>query len=152
MKKALIIGLGLLLGACGNDDDHDEARIQPEARVERNIDFAQVQRGGQIFQQNCAKCHGAQGQGDPNWRQRDASGMFPPPPLNGTAHAWHHPMAVLKEVIRNGSPGGMGRMPAWGDKLSDQEIDDVIAWFQAKWPDEVYEAWYGMNQRAMQQR
>lgn len=150
MKKFIIIGLGLLSGACSNDDKSESA-IQTVAKVERKIDFAQVKRGGMVFQQNCATCHGEGAEGDSNWRHRDASGMFPPPPLNGTAHTWHHPMAVLKEVIRNGSPQGMGRMPAWGSKLSEQEIDDVIAWFQAKWPDEVYEAWYGMNQRAMRQ-
>jgi len=152
MKKVLIIGLGLLMGACSNDDDKSEAPILATAKVERKIDFAQVQRGGKIFQQNCAKCHGAEAEGDPNWRHRDASGMFPPPPLNGSAHTWHHPMVVLKEVITHGSPNGMGRMPAWGGKLSEQDIEDVIVWFQAKWPDEVYEAWYGMNQRAMQQQ
>jgi mono/diheme cytochrome c family protein len=151
MKKLMIIGLGLLISACSNDDNETASQVQPQAKVVRNIDFAQVQRGGKIFQQNCAKCHGAEAEGDPNWRHRDASGMFPPPPLNGTAHTWHHPIAVLKQVITNGSPNGMGRMPAWGGKLSEQEIEDVIAWFQAKWPDEVYGAWYGMNQRAMRQ-
>jgi mono/diheme cytochrome c family protein len=151
IKKIMIIGMGLLLVACSNDDESTEAGIQPQAKVVRNIDFAQVQRGGRIYQQNCAKCHGEQAQGDPNWRHRDADGMFPPPPLNGSAHSWHHPMVVLKQVITNGSPNGMGRMPAWGGKLSEQEIEDVIAWFQAKWPDEVYQAWYSMNQRAMRQ-
>ena len=150
MKRIMIIGLGLFLSACSdNDDTRTASQVQPQVKVVRNTDFAQVQRGGKVFQQNCAKCHGEQAQGDPNWRYRDASGMFPPPPLNGTAHTWHHPMAVLKEVITHGSPQGQGRMPAWGGKLSEQEIEDVIAWFQAKWPDEVYAAWYEMNQRAM---
>lgn len=151
MKKLMIIGLGLLATACSNDDKAGSTPIQPQAKVERNLDTAQIQRGSKIFEQNCAKCHGDQAQGDPDWRHRDASGMFPPPPLDGSAHSWHHPLSVLRAVIWNGSPQGQGRMPAWGGKLSEQDVDDVIAWFQAKWPDEVYEAWYGMNQRAERQ-
>lgn len=32
-------------------------------------------------------------------------------------------------------------MPAWKDKLSDDEMTAAIAWFQSKWPDEIYNAW-----------
>ncbi len=132
-----------LAAACGNE--------QPEAAVEnvsasiRSVDFAKVARGGNLYRQNCAECHGGEGQGAPAWRQRDADGMFPPPPLNGTGHAWHHPKRMLHYVIVNGSPGGQGNMPAWGDKLSDEQIDDIIAWFQSKWPDRVYAAWQRMD-------
>lgn len=148
MKKLIFVSMGLLLGACDGNNESNTGTQSGAVKVERHQDFAQIQRGGRIYQQNCAQCHGTQGEGDPNWRQRDTQGMFPPPPLNGTAHTWHHPMAVLKHVITNGSPQGKGRMPAWGGKLSEQEIEDVIAWFQAKWPDEVYAAWYEMDQRA----
>jgi len=36
-------------------------------------------------------------------------------------------------------------MPAWRDKLSDDEIDDIIVWFQSRWPDQVYAAWQRMD-------
>ena len=39
-------------------------------------------------------------------------------------------------------------MPAWGGKLSDQDIDAVIAWFQSLWPDAVYGEWFAMEQRS----
>jgi mono/diheme cytochrome c family protein len=118
---------------------------QAEAGISRSSDFAQVSRGAKLYQMNCAECHGSQGQGAPNWRQRDADGMFPAPPLNGTGHAWHHPQRMLHHVIANGSPGGQGNMPAWGDQLSAEEIEAIIAWFQSKWPDQVYAAWHRMN-------
>lgn len=66
---------------------------------------------------------------------------YPPPPLNGTGHDWHHPKAALVQVIQNGSPGAKGNMPAWKDKLNDQEIKDVVAWFQSLWPPEVRTVW-----------
>ncbi|MEN8171167.1 MAG: cytochrome c [Pseudomonadota bacterium] len=151
MIKYLLIGFSsVLLVACGeNGGGTASAQPQEPATVatERNTDFAQVSRGGNLYQKNCAECHGANGQGDPNWRQRDAEGLFPAPPLNGTGHAWHHPQKMLHHVIKNGSPGGQGKMPAWGDKLSDQQIEDTIAWFKSKWPQPVYEAWYQMNEK-----
>ena len=101
--------------------------------------------GGRVFQQNCAVCHGAQAQGAPNWQRRDANGKFPAPPLNGTAHAWHHPTKVLKRIIRQGTVAQGGNMPAWEGKLTEKEMDAVLAWFQNKWPDELYAAWARRN-------
>lgn len=153
IKSVLIITSGLLLSACGQNESGTAKAASPmqmasqEVAVERTTDFTRVSRGGSLFQTNCAECHGAAGEGDPNWHQRDADGLFPAPPLNGTGHAWHHPQKMLHYVIKNGSPGGQGKMPAWGDKLSDQEIEDIIAWFQAKWPQQVYEAWYRMDEK-----
>lgn len=101
----------------------------------------QLAQGKKIFQANCARCHGKQAEGTPDWRERGADGKLPPPPLNGTAHAWHHPTDMLTEVIKNGSPGGMGSMPAFGKKLSDDEIHLIIEWFKSLWPKEVYDIW-----------
>jgi mono/diheme cytochrome c family protein len=116
----------------------------------RGWSFAQVSRGGELFARNCATCHGGNAEGAPNWRHRGPDGRFPPPPLNGTGHAWHHPKAVLHDVIKNGSPPGQGNMPAWRDRLTDEQIDDIIAWFQSQWPNQVYNAWYQMDQRSRQ--
>lgn len=149
----------LLLGVTGCNKDDTSSAVKSDAKatsrasdeaapIERKADFAQIARGGQIFEKNCAVCHGAQGQGAVNWRMRTPDGKFPPPPLNGTGHAWHHPLAALRYVIKNGSPGGQGNMPAWKDKLTDQQIDDVIAWFQSKWPDRVYQVWAQNDQRS----
>lgn len=136
-----------LLSACNeaNSGGTEAQSDQAGERVSRDIDYAKVSRGGKLYQMSCAECHGSQAQGAPNWRQRDAEGNFPPPPLDGTGHAWHHPKKMLHYVIANGSPGGQGNMPAWGDELSDEEIEAIIAWFQAKWPDQVYSAWQRMN-------
>jgi mono/diheme cytochrome c family protein len=107
----------------------------------RYHDLAQIARGGKIYQQNCAECHGSQAEGAPNWHKPGPDGKYPPPALNGTAHAWHHPMAALKHTIREGTQVIGGSMPGWKDQLSEQDVEDVIAWFQAKWPDDLYQAW-----------
>jgi mono/diheme cytochrome c family protein len=104
-------------------------------------DFSVVVKGGKLFQQNCARCHGPLGQGRPRWNQADANGKYPPPPLNGTGHTWHHPTRVLKQIIKDGTAKLGGNMPAWKGKLSDDDIDAILEWIKAQWPDNIYEAW-----------
>ena len=116
--------------------------------VERWYTPENVARGAIVYAENCAVCHGQNGQGTENWRERTADGKLPPPPLNGTAHTWHHPIRVLGSQIKFGTPGGMGTMPGFADKLSDQQIVDVIAWFQDKWPDRIYAAWLDIETRS----
>lgn len=102
---------------------------------------SQVAQGKALFSVYCAECHGNNAEATPNWRKSDKDGNYPPPPLNGTAHAWHHPLPQLRLTIRNGGAGVGGKMPPFNDKLSSAEIDSIIAWFQSLWPDEAYRRW-----------
>lgn len=104
-----------------------------------------VNYGGQLFQQNCAVCHGANAEGTSDWKQADANGNYPPPPLNGSAHAWHHSIPALVRTIKEGGVKLGGVMPPFADKLSDQDVLAVIAYFQSKWPDKVYTSWHERN-------
>lgn len=99
-----------------------------------------VTRGAELYQENCFSCHGgAQGGRMMDW----------PPRHNANGHTWHHPDCQLKEVIRDGS-GEMGeamrrmmnvppdaqRMPSFRDKLSDAEIEMVLAYIKTWWTEE----------------
>lgn len=101
----------------------------------------QVAQGKVLFAENCASCHGANAEATPDWKTPDANGDYPPPPLNGSAHAWHHPLAVLDQVIREGTAAMGGNMPAWGDKFTQADRLSVIASFQDYWSDEIYDIW-----------
>ena len=103
----------------------------------------QVIHGNKVFQQNCAACHGANAEATPDWKQTDANGNYPPPPLNGTAHAWHHSLEVLRTQIREGGAPVGGVMPPFKQVLSAEQIDQAIAYFQSKWPDSLYDKWAG---------
>jgi mono/diheme cytochrome c family protein len=109
-----------------------------------------VNKGHNLYQKHCGACHGSEGQGAPNWQQVGPDGNYPPPPLNGTGHAWHHPRAALVRTIKHGTIAIGGKMPGWDDKLSDEDIASVIAWFQSRWPDELYQAWARMDQQSRQ--
>lgn len=101
-----------------------------------------VDYGAQVFQQNCAVCHGSNAEGTRDWRKTDANGNYPPPPLDGSAHAWHHSLGRLARSIKQGGISLGGVMPPFGDRLSDQEVLAAIAYFQSKWPDDIYDAWH----------
>ncbi len=137
--------VSLMIVACS--DTGDQVAVESAKgdlatpTYQRWYKFQQVTSGAGVFRQNCAACHGNQAQGAENWRKTDAKGKYPPPPLNSTGHGWHHPLPILFSVIKNGSPGGQGDMPAWREKLTDEQILDAIAWFQSKWPEEIYQAW-----------
>lgn len=101
----------------------------------------QLSNGEKVFKQNCSTCHGQNAEGTSDWKKTDANGNYPPPPLNGSAHAWHHSIEVLKGTILEGGVQLGGVMPGFSGKLSDAEIDSTIAYFQSKWPDETYQKW-----------
>lgn len=150
----LITLASLVLSACGEQQSEQintgaESQLSVNKTIPvRNQDFAQIMRGARLFQDNCAQCHGKLGQGAPNWRQRDVDGKFPPPPLNGTGHTWHHPTTALVMTIKHGTIRLGGNMPPWKDTLDDAQIMDILAWIQAQWPDEIYAAWHEIDQRS----
>jgi mono/diheme cytochrome c family protein len=101
-----------------------------------------ILQGSRVYQKNCETCHGVNAVGSTqDWRKRKPNGHFPPPPLNGTAHAWHHPLTVLLQTITMGSINQGGEMPSFKDSLTIDEKLSVIAYFQQFWPDEIYASW-----------
>ncbi|MCW8891022.1 MAG: cytochrome c [Sedimenticola sp.] len=158
-KLFIVGGVSLLLAACSDDQARsptasttNAAAVATAEPVKSWYRFEQVSAGARVYQENCAACHGKRGEGAENWRKAGPDGNYPAPPLNGTGHAWHHPLNILFHTIKNGSPGGQGNMPAWGEKLSDEEIISVIAWFQSKWPREIYQNWVQRDAAARSNR
>ncbi len=128
-----------LFGACG-DSGAPPDRVDPETG--RWYAAGQVAAGAAIFAEHCAVCHGDAAQGIvADWRARLPDGSFPPPPLNGSAHAWHHPIPVLLQVIGKGGEPLGGRMPAFEQVLDEDQQLAAIAWFQDFWSDEIYRQW-----------
>jgi mono/diheme cytochrome c family protein len=101
-------------------------------------DAAKVALGAKVYAAHCAACHGARLEGQPNWRQKLASGRMPAPPHDEEGHTWHHPDEVLFGITKHGMkdyapPGYQSDMPAFGDKLSDEEIWAVLSFIASHW-------------------
>ena len=152
----IVIVMLLQFGCDVSFNDGKNLQTLSGTNVSRVLDEMLVAEGKWIFEENCKGCHGANAQGAINWKQTDADGFYPPPPLDGSGHAWHHSSMVLKDVIKYGSVRdeqgrAKGKMPAWENKLDDQQLDAVISWFQSLWPDPVYASWFDREQRALAQ-
>lgn len=103
------------------------ARPQTTALLQRG-DFSAP--GSALYTQNCASCHGIDGQGH--------AGLLPPlaanPSILGTDPS------SLANVILNGTPApivkgvpGSYRMPSFRGLLSDQDVADLASFVRSNW-------------------
>ncbi len=144
--KGKIIGVViplLLVGLIGTQ--FPVSNPVPKGDGDRWYSEQQVAQGGPLFQTHCAACHGPEAASIPNWRELDENGNYPPPPLNGSAHAWHHSLELLRKTVREGGIPLGGQMPPFRDLLTAEEIDSVLAWVQTHWTDEIYRMWEERN-------
>lgn len=126
----IVIGMGAASpdsGANSRDGSRRAAEAPPP-------DPEMVARGREIYTQYCLECHGENGVGenpaDPS--AVDDSGRYLAPPLDASAHAWHHTDEDLIQFISEGSPRNP-RMKAWKDVLSRGQIRDVVEYIKSLW-------------------
>jgi len=146
-KQTLIFTLLVLAFSCGKETKKSNANSEPLSFKEsRWYTQQQFELGKQVFTANCVQCHGGKGQGlVEDWKTPNPNGQFPAPPLNGTAHTWHHSTEVLMETINKGGIPLGGSMPAFKEVLSEEEKLAVIAFVQNLWDDETYNKWLKIN-------
>lgn len=106
-------------------------------RIDAN-DVAQLARGSELYQAQCARCHGANLEGQPEWQVRKADGRLPAPPHDDDGHTWHHPDEQLFGLTKYGlgpyAPAGYeSDMPAFEGVLTDDEIVAVLAFVKSRW-------------------
>lgn len=98
--------------------NREPARIQMVRAADRSIAIA---AGEELYQANCASCHGDQGEGV------DA------PALNNLAVLRDTPDETLFDLTVNGVPGT--EMPAWGQArggpFTDEEIKQMVAFIRS---------------------
>ena len=139
--KMLLAGAGAVgLAAAGVIWWQAQAAAQPGLLP--YTDPATVAQGAEIYEGYCASCHGAELEGEPNWRERDAEGYLPAPPHDETGHTWHHPDGQLLTLTWHGTEklvggGYKSRMPGFRGTLSEAEVLAVLAYIKSTWPAEV---------------
>ena len=116
-------------------------------------DAAQVALGARVYAANCAQCHGAHLEGQPNWRTRKPDSRLPAPPQDYHGHTWRHPDQELFNTVRNGvaayaPPGYQTDMAGFAGVLSDAQIWAVLAYIKSTWPPEFREYQAAVTRRA----
>jgi mono/diheme cytochrome c family protein len=115
---------------------HNHFPITTESKI-------MIERGKIAYQNNCVSCHMINLVGAENWKDVDEDGHRKAPPLNGTGHTWHHDDKTLHAIIKYGLAKLVknyeGKMMGFGEKLSDKEIDSVLAYIKSFWPEKEYE-------------
>ncbi|MEW6211828.1 MAG: c-type cytochrome [Acidobacteriota bacterium] len=103
IKKAFIIVAAVLSFTLSDSSRANYSAAQPN--------------GATLFRDKCAICHGKDGRGLQNWRSKGQPDLASP--------KWQKSRtdAQIAEAIKEGK----GRfMPAWKNKLSDEEINALV--------------------------
>lgn len=107
------------------------------------VDTLALMEGEAIYKAECASCHGAKLEGQAEWRTRRPDGKLPAPPHDASGHTWHHPVEQLFAIVKfgmvppNAPAGYLSDMPAYGGKLTDEQIRRVLAYIESSWPAEI---------------
>ena len=129
----LMLGIVTIAG-CGSQERADPRNAR------------QVASGKAIYERECASCHGRNLEGQDAWRTRLPNGRMPAPPHDDTGHTWHHADDVLLGITKSGMalpyapPGYRSDMPAFGGRLSDRQILDVLAYVKSRWSPRMQDA------------
>ena len=116
------------------------------ADPDRQPETADPVLGQPLYQEYCASCHGANLEGQPNWRSPNQDGIMPSPPHDETGHTWHHGDDLIFNYTRLGGQELLARrgvtnftsaMPAFGEQLSETEIWHIIAFVKSTWSERI---------------
>jgi mono/diheme cytochrome c family protein len=126
MKRLILVLATVFLTGCFDNGDANAQTTDS------------VALGETTFKQNCISCHGKEGQGlVKDWKKTQENGKYPAPPINGTAHAWHHSPKALLMTINNGGVALGGWMPGFKDKLSEGEKQGLLDYIHNLWPENI---------------
>ena len=104
-------------------------------------EIAQVAAGRRAYAEHCAVCHGARGEGAPDWARPNAYGEVPAPPHNARGHTWKHSDAMLYRIVQDGWRDPFNKtdtltMPAFKGRLSHADTIAILAYLKTLWTSE----------------
>lgn len=134
MSKLLLAAVIGLLGAA--TQAHASESTKSVAANQQEIDA-----GRRIYEQQCAACHGAKGEGQHGWEKRNELGELPAPPHDPSGHTWKHADAMLYKTIRDGWRDPFNKtkrltMPGYKEVLTPHQTRAVISYLKTMWTPE----------------
>jgi mono/diheme cytochrome c family protein len=148
------LALGFLLAACAGDADPavtapaptldlnqipvlGETEIVPPVPVEAAdprfpippAEGDALEAGRSLYERYCGLCHGMDGEG----ARPDPYAVGAAPPHNDEGHTWHH---ADQQNFATVWYGGYGAMPAFHDRLSEDEIFAILAYIKTWWAED----------------
>ena len=145
MIGASLVVAGVGFGALQLYSSESAIALQPD-------DETLVALGKQVYDANCASCHGKQLEGQPNWKSPGPDGKMPAPPHDRNGHTWHHADKLLFELTKFGVQKFAGEnyesnMPAYEGVLSDREIVASLSYIKSRWPEAIRKRHDAINER-----
>ena len=115
--------------------------VSTYARADAPPDTPEIRAGRQVYEAQCASCHGVHGEGMPKWEEPNVQGELPAPPHDPSGHTWKHADGMLYRMVKNGwrDPFNKTRhltMPAFSQTLSPTQIRAVIEYLKTLWTPE----------------
>lgn len=141
LRSFFLVFVSLIIIGCSKSDESNASK-NINTTNSRWYNAEQVSQGAVLYQNNCSVCHKKDASGHGNISEDGTA-----PALNGSEHTWHHPMSILVRTVKKGGVALGGTMPAFEDKLNNEEIISVIAWLQSHWPEKQYALWNKRNSK-----
>lgn len=143
MKRRVLIAVGVaaLIGAALYALTMVSA--ETDRVVLQDTDPVIIALGASVYEANCASCHGADLEGQADWRSPGEDGRLPAPPHDETGHTWHHDGDTLFRLTKYGAgaliddPDYASNMPIYDGVLTDEEIIAVLSYIKSTWPEEI---------------
>jgi len=111
------------------------------------LDPNSIAAGEELYGRFCASCHGADLEGDPDWKTPNGDGSYRPPPQDGSGHTWHHGDDLLVSIILDGSAFDQSRMPRFTGQLTEAEVLSILEFFKSTWGSEERGFQWGVTVR-----
>lgn len=128
--------------------------VATASNANHELEGRDIPAGAALYAENCASCHGANLEGQPDWRIADDEGRLPAPPHDETGHTWHHSNQQLFDYTKLGGQEALTRMgvkdfasgmPGFAKTLSDDQIWQILAFIASTWPKREADIQAGRN-------